>query len=143
LTIAFAIAISAFNALTLSPALSALFLRGEEDRPKQLDFLHIRPVSRLFAAFIHSTDAQISWLAGAYAKSIHMALRLRYLLLVVFFAGLGATWWVYQHVPTGFIPQEDQGYLMVIVQAPPGSSQTYTTSLAARAEAILAQNSDI
>jgi HAE1 family hydrophobic/amphiphilic exporter-1 len=72
-----------------------------------------------------------------------MALRLRYLLLVVFFAGLGATWWVYQHVPTGFIPQEDQGYLMVIVQAPPGSSQTYTTSLAARAEAILAQNSDI
>ncbi len=143
LTIAFAITISAFNALTLSPALSAMFLRGEEDRPKQLDFLHIRPVSRAFAAFIHGADAAIGWLAGAYAKSIHVALRLRYLLLVVFFAGLGATVWVYQHVPTGFIPQEDQSFLMVIVQAPPGSSLAYTTALADRAEAIIAQNPDI
>ena len=61
LTIAFSIAISAFNALTLSPALSALFLRGEEARPRQLDFLHIRPVSRAFAAFIHGADAFIAW----------------------------------------------------------------------------------
>jgi HAE1 family hydrophobic/amphiphilic exporter-1 len=143
LTIAFAIAISAFNALTLSPALSAIFLRGEEDRPHQLDFLHIRPVSRLFAAFIHTTDKQISWLSGSYAKSIHVALRLRYVLLVVFFAGLGATVWTYQHVPTGFIPQEDQSFLMVIVQAPPGSSLAYTTALADRAEAIIGQNPDI
>jgi len=143
LTIAFAIAISAFNALTLSPALSAMFLRGEEDRPKQLDFLHIRPVSRAFAGFIHGADAAVSWLGRTYAKSIHVALRLRYLLLLVFFAGLGATAWIYQHVPTGFIPQEDQGYLMVIVQAPPGSSLTYTSNLAARAEGIIAQNSDV
>jgi HAE1 family hydrophobic/amphiphilic exporter-1 len=143
LTIAFAIAISAFNALTLSPALSAMFLRGEEDRPKQLDFLHIRPVSRAFAAFIHSADAAISWLASSYAKSIHVALQLRYVLLVLFFAGLGATVWVYQRVPTGFIPQEDQGYMMVIVQAPPGSSLAYTTALADRAEAIMASNPDI
>ena len=111
LTIAFSIAISAFNALTLSPALSAMFLRGEEERPHQLDFLHIRPVSRAFAAFIHGADAAITWLASTYAKSIHVALRLRYLLLLVFFAGLGATVWMYQHVPTGFIPQEDQGYV--------------------------------
>ncbi|MGA3010729.1 MAG: efflux RND transporter permease subunit [Terracidiphilus sp.] len=143
LTIAFAIAISAFNALTLSPALSAMFLRGEEDRPHQLDFLHIRPVSQLFARFIHSTDKQISWLSSAYAKSIHVALRLRYVLLVVFFAGMGATVWTYQHVPTGFIPQEDQSFLMVIVQAPPGSSLAYTTALSDRAEAIIAQNPDI
>ena len=143
LTIAFAIAISAFNALTLSPALSAMFLRGEEDRPHQLDFLHIRPVSQLFARFVHSTDKQISWLSSSYAKSIHVALRLRYVLLVLFFAGLGATVWTYQHVPTGFIPQEDQSFLMVIVQAPPGSSLAYTTALSDRAEAIIAQNSDI
>jgi hydrophobic/amphiphilic exporter-1 (mainly G- bacteria), HAE1 family len=143
LTIAFAIAISAFNALTLSPALSALFLRGEEDRPKQLDFLHIRPVSRAFAAFVHGADASVSWLARTYAKSIHVALQLRYLLLLVFFAGLGATVWVYQHVPTGFIPQEDQGYLIAIVQAPPGSSLAYTTALADRADAIIASNPDV
>ncbi|MGD0095230.1 MAG: efflux RND transporter permease subunit [Terracidiphilus sp.] len=143
LTIAFAIAISAFNALTLSPALSAMFLRGEEDRPKQLDFLHIDAVSRLFARFIHSTDKQISWLSSTYSNAIHGALKLRYALLVLFFVGLGATVWTYQRVPTGFIPQEDQSFLMVIVQAPPGSSLAYTGALADRAQAIIAQNPDI
>ena len=143
LTIAFAIAISAFNALTLSPALSAMFLRGEEERPRQMDFLHIRPVSRAFSAFIHGADAGVSWLARTYAKSIHVALKLRYLLLLVFFAGLGATVWTYQHVPTGFIPQEDQSFLMVIVQAPPGSSLAYTSALADRAQAIIYSNPDI
>ena len=143
LTIAFSIAISAFNALTLSPALSAMFLRGEEQRPHQLDFLHIRPISRAFAAFIHGADAAITWLASSYAKSIHVALQMRYLLLLVFFAGLGATVWMYQRVPTGFLPQEDQGTMMVILQAPPGSSLTYTTSLAERAEHIILQHPDI
>jgi HAE1 family hydrophobic/amphiphilic exporter-1 len=140
LTIAFSIAISAFNALTLSPALSALFLRGEEARPRQLDFLHIRLVSRAFAAFIHGTDAFISWLASAYARIIHVALQLRYILLLVFFAGLAATVWIYRVVPTAFIPQEDQGYFMVIVQAPPGSSLAYTTALSDEGAAIIAQN---
>jgi len=143
LTIAFSIAISAFNALTLSPALSALFLRGEEARPRQLDFLHIRPISRAFAAFIHGADGFISWTASTYARIIHVALRLRYLLLLVFLAGLGATVWIYNRVPTGFIPQEDQGYFMVIVQAPPGSSLAYTKNLAEAGEAILAQDPDI
>jgi HAE1 family hydrophobic/amphiphilic exporter-1 len=143
LTIAFSIAISAFNALTLSPALSAMFLRGEEDRPHQLDFLRIAPVSRLFARFIHSADRQISWLASTYARSIHAALQLRNVLLVLFFAGLGATVWMYRHVPTGFIPQEDRGFLYVVVQAPPGSSLAYTTALSDRAEAIIGQNPDI
>ncbi|MDR3728095.1 MAG: multidrug efflux RND transporter permease subunit [Terracidiphilus sp.] len=143
LTIAFAIAISAFNALTLSPALSAMFLRGESERPHQLDFLHIRPVSRAFAAFIHGADETITWTASTYAKSIHVVLQLRYLVLLIFFAGLGATVWVYQHVPTGFIPQEDQGYLMVIIQAPPGSSLAYTTSLAERGQSILFQEPDV
>ena len=143
LTIAFSIAISAFNALTLSPALSALFLRGEEVRPHQLDFLHIRPVSRAFAAFIHGADASIGWLGKSYAKAIHGALRIRYILLVVFIAGLGATVWLYKHVPTGFIPQEDQGFLIGIVQAPPGSSLAYTSALSDRAAAIIGSNPDI
>ncbi len=143
LTIAFSIAISAFNALTLSPALSALVLRGEEARPRQLDFLHIRFVSRAFAAFIHGADAFITWMASTYARIIHVALQLRYVLLLVFFVGLGATVWIYGVVPTGFIPQEDEGYFMVVVQAPPGSSLAYTTALADRGAAIIAQNPDV
>ncbi len=143
LTIAFSIAISAFNALTLSPALSALFLRGEEARPHQLDFLHIGFVSRAFAGFIHGADAFITWLGSTYARVVHVALRLRYVLLLVFFAGLGVTVWMYRTVPTGFIPQEDQGYFMVIVQAPPGSSIAYTTNLANRGAAIISQEPQI
>ena len=143
LTIAFSIAISAFNALTLSPALSALFLRGEEERPRQLDFLHIRPVSRAFAAFVHGADATISWMSRTYARVIHVALQFRFVLLLLFFVGLGATVWTYLHVPTGFIPQEDQGFLFVIVQAPPGASLEYTGALADKASAIIGQDPDI
>ena len=143
LTIAFAIAISAFNALTLSPALSALFLRGEDARPLQMDFLHIRLVSRVFAACIHSADRSIDWITGAYARTVHLAMRLRYVLLVLFIAGLSATVWIYGHVPTAFIPQEDQSMFLVILQAPPGSSLSYTTNLAATASGICATNPDV
>jgi HAE1 family hydrophobic/amphiphilic exporter-1 len=143
LTIAFAIAISAFNALTLSPALSAMFLRGEEERPHQLDFLHIEFLSKAFAAFIHGADASIGWLAGTYAKAIHLALRLRYLILLLFIGGLAYAGWMYQHVPTGFIPQEDQGYLIGLVIAPPGASLSYTTAISDKAQAVIATNPDV
>lgn len=143
LTIAFSIAISAFNALTLSPALSALFLRGEEERPHQLDFLHIRFISRAFTAFVHGVDGLIGWMGRTYGKIIHLALRLRYLILLIFIGGLAATVWMYQHVPTGFIPQEDQGYLIGVVQAPPGASLAYTTAVADKAQAIIATNKDV
>ncbi len=143
LTIAFSIAISAFNALTLSPALSALFLRGEEERPHQLDFLRIRPLSRAFAGFIHGADRSVNWMASTYARMIHLVLKVRYVLLALFFVGLAGTVWMYRHVPGGFIPQEDQEYLMVIVQAPPGSSLQYTSNLAQMAEMIIGQDQDI
>jgi hydrophobic/amphiphilic exporter-1 (mainly G- bacteria), HAE1 family len=143
LTIAFAIAISAFNALTLSPALSALFLRGEEERPRQLDFLHISVLSSAFASFVHGADAAIGWLGSTYAKAIHFTLRLRYVVLLLFFAGLGAAGWMYNHVPTGFIPQEDQGYLIGLVIAPPGASLSYTTAIADKAQAVIATNTDV
>jgi HAE1 family hydrophobic/amphiphilic exporter-1 len=143
LTIAFAIAISAFNALTLSPALAALFLRGEEAKYQQLDFLHIPALSRGYSSVAHGIDDSINWIARSYARLIHVALKLRYVLLIVFFAGLGATGWMYLHVPTGFIPQEDQGILYVIIQAPPGASLSDTTSISDRAQAVLSTDPDI
>jgi HAE1 family hydrophobic/amphiphilic exporter-1 len=143
LTIAFAIAISAFNALTLSPALAALFLRGEEAKYHQLDFLHVPFLANGYSKLAHGIDDFIGWISRTYAKLIHVALKLRYLLLVIFFAGLAATAYMYTHVPTGFIPQEDQGYLMVIVQGPPGGSLADTTAISDRAQQVLAQSSDI
>ena len=143
LTIAFAIAISAFNALTLSPALAALFLRGEEEKYKMLDWTRIKPIAKGYSAFAHGVEAVIEWMGRTYAKVIHITLRLRYLLLLVFFAGLAATAYMYQHVPTGFIPQEDQNYLICLVQAPPGASLNYTTEFSHRGEELILKDPDV
>ncbi|MGC1296982.1 MAG: efflux RND transporter permease subunit [Alloacidobacterium sp.] len=143
LTIAFAIAISAFNALTLSPALAALFLRGEEEKYKMLDWTRIKPLSRAYAAFARGIEGAIAWMGRTYARIIHVALRLRYVLLLVFFAGLAATAYVYIHVPTGFIPQEDQNYLICVLQTPPGASLNYTTQVAERGEKIILEDPDV
>jgi len=63
--------------------------------------------------------------------------------VVVFLLGLTATYFVYQKVPTSFVPQEDQGYFFVIVQAPPGASLQYTTKVMDRAAAIVSANHDV
>jgi HAE1 family hydrophobic/amphiphilic exporter-1 len=127
LTIAFSIAISAFNALTLSPALAALLLRKEEEKH----------------GLLHAIDRAIKWTSSRYARAIHGVLRVRYLMLVLFFAGLAATVLVYQRVPTAFVPAEDQGFLIVQVQAPQGASLPYTSAILEKAEAVLNRNPDI
>ncbi|MHB8301450.1 MAG: efflux RND transporter permease subunit [Acidobacteriaceae bacterium] len=121
LTIAFSIAISAFNALTLSPALAAILLRKE-----------VRHGGPLAVA-----ERGIKAMSTGYARSIHVVLRLRYLMIVLFVAGLAATVYMYRTVPTAFVPQEDQGYMILQVQAPPGASLSYTGNLADQAQVIL------
>ena len=131
LTIAFAIAISAFNALTLSPALAALLLRPEGHRGGVLGLV-LNPI-----------DSGIKALNRGYARMIHQVLRFRYVMVLLFVGGLAATVYMYTHVPTAFVPQEDQGYLILLVQAPPGSSLSYTTAIADKAQAVLGQDKDI
>ncbi|AEU38260.1 efflux RND transporter permease subunit [Granulicella mallensis] len=143
LTIAFAIAISAFNALTLSPALAALFLRGEEDKYKLLDWTHIEFLKRAYRGFVHLVDNSLTTLSSAYGRAIHFILRIRWVMMLLFVAGLAATGYMYQHVPTAFVPGEDQGYFILQVLAPQGASLSYTTHLADQAQAILAQDKDI
>ena len=128
LTIAFSIGISAFNSLTFTPSLSALLLRPETGRKN----FFFRGVEHL----IHRTTA---W----YVFSAKKALRLRYLVLAVFFAGLAATYVVYKTVPTGFVPDEDQGWFMITVQAPQGASVEYTTNSIREVEAIISREKDI
>ena len=55
----------------------------------------------------------------------------------MFVALLGATYWVYTRVPTGFVPDEDQGYVIVLIQAPPGASLDYTMNIVKQAEQIM------
>jgi len=67
----------------------------------------------------------------------------RYAVVVLFLAALAATAYMYIHVPTGFVPQEDQNYFIVVVQAPPGASLSYTTNIAKQAEQILRADPDV
>ena len=63
-------------------------------------------------------------------------------MVVLFFAGLGGTYLVLQHVPKGFVPDEDQGYFMVIIQAPSGASLQYTKAIGKQVSDILADVSE-
>ena len=128
LTIAFSIAISAFNALTLSPALAALLLRQREG--------HINPFFAGINRLIRSGTA-------AYVAVLHKLTQWKLAVIAVFVIGLGATLLVYKNVPSSFIPQEDNGYFFVLVQAPPGTSLEYTTKVMDRASAIISKNPDV
>jgi len=131
LTIAFSIAISAFNALTLSPALAAILLRPEV-KHTGLMALILNPVERL----IEGTIRLYAWLAN-------LLIRWRYAVVVLFLAALGGTVYMYSHVPTAFVPAEDQSYFLIIVQTPPGASLSYTTEFAARGADLVRQDPDV
>jgi HAE1 family hydrophobic/amphiphilic exporter-1 len=127
LTIAFAVAISAFNALTLTPALSALLLRHREGAELGK------------GAFFGIVERIIHRGTDLYVRIVHGLLRLRWAMVVVFIGLLGATYFVYTRLPQSFLPEEDAGYFITIVQAPAGSSLQYTAEVAKQAEAILAK----
>jgi HAE1 family hydrophobic/amphiphilic exporter-1 len=127
LTIAFAIAISAFNALTLSPALAALILRGESEKKGLFKIL----------------DRSINATTQFYGRATHHVLRFRWVFLILFFLGLGGAVYLYRTVPTAFLPSEDQNYLLCIVQTPSGASLGYTSEVAKRATDLIQQDSDV
>src|SRR6267142_4396398 len=128
LTIAFAVAISAFNALTLTPALSALLLR-HEDLGK----------GRFFGA----VESVIHGGTNLYVRTVRGLMRVRWVMVVVFIALLGATYFVYTRLPQSFFPEEDAGYLMTIAQAPAGASLQYTANVMKEAEAILTKTPEV
>src|SRR4029077_14134817 len=80
---------------------------------------------------------------NGYRASLGRILRWRVPMVILFFCGLGLTWVVYQRVPKGFIPEDDQGYFIVAVQAPDGASLGYTTGIITQVEAALSQEPDI
>ena len=143
LTIAFSIAISLFNALTLSPALAALCCAREEHKYALFDWTRIGWLSRGYEKFARGVDRAIHGLGTAYGKVISKVLIYRYAVVVLFLGALAATAYMYIHVPTGFVPQEDQNYFIVVVQAPPGASLSYTTNIAKQAEQILRADPDV
>ena len=95
-------------------------------------------------ALFSGADATIGWLDGPTRKVRSTACcGCAISLLLVFVAGLAATVLLYQRVPTGFLPSEDQNYLLCIVQTPQGASLSYTSDVAGRATQLIRQDKDV
>ncbi len=123
LTIAFSIAISAFNALTLAPALAAIFLAGSHGQKWWI---------------LRKFDEGVAFTTRKYQGLLHALLEYKLAMAILFFAGLGLTYFVFTRVPTGFVPDEDQGYFIIVIQAPSGASLEYTKGIGKQVSAMLA-----
>ena len=126
-TIAISVILSAFNALTLSPALASLLLKPKKETRG--------PLGKFFGWFNkywdRSTDSFVRWSGDLIRKSAVVMV-----LLVV--AGVAA-WFFSSHLPTSFMPDEDQGYLYINMQLPNAASMERTSEAAKEVEAMLAK----
>lgn len=128
LTIAFAVVLSVFNAVTFTPALAALLLDKE---------------SSSHGRFFSGVNRVIDGGTRFYERTVRKALGWRWAIVLIFGLGLFATWYLFQRVPPSFVPNEDEGYFITILQAPPGSSLQHTGEIARQAEKILLAQPEI
>ena len=122
LTVAISVGISAFNSLTLSPALSAAFLRHRG-----------APQFFLFRWF----NGGFNWLADAYARSVHGFVRWRFALLGLFALAIGATYLLSQRIQSTFLPVEDEGYFFALIQLPDGAALSRTEAVSKQVQRII------
>jgi HAE1 family hydrophobic/amphiphilic exporter-1 len=130
-TLAIAILISALNALTLSPALCALFLKNKDhDTGTRKGFA--RRFGEAFNAGFRSTT-------NRYAEAVHFLIRRKWVALL----GLGivilATVWMMKRTPSGFIPTEDQSFVLLSLNLPPGASLDRTEAVTRKVDSLLSQ----
>ena len=128
ITIAFAVALSVFNAITLTPALSALLLERESHQK-----------GRFFTWF----EKVITSGTNVYVGGLRRGIRWRWAIVAMFVVSLGLTWWIYRVVPQAFVPEGDPGYFIVQVQAPAGASLEYTAAVARQAEKVILGDPDV
>ncbi|MFH1952177.1 MAG: multidrug efflux RND transporter permease subunit [Pseudomonadota bacterium] len=121
LTIAISVGISAINAMTLTPALCALLLRPEAKH----------------GWFFRKFNQGFGWCTKVYVRWIKGLIKLWVIVALVFIGLMGVTYYMFQVVPTGFIPDEDQGYFFVLIKGPEGSSLDRTQKVAQQVEKIL------
>ena len=128
LTIAAAITISLFQALTLAPVMSARLLTGETES----QFI-----------FFRWFNAGLKRFRNWYASELPRLFRYRWFVIGAFGLALLATLLMFVRTPTSFIPSEDQGYFIVLVQAPEGTSLSGETAISKRAEDIIRQQPQV
>ena len=172
-TIIFAIAISTFNALTFSPMLSALLLARDGGEPGRRTYAISglvlggiygalmsagggrNPVVVVLFAGIGTalgwfTPPIFRWFNGAYARAergyaggLNWVLSHRRLVMAGLAGGIALTAVAFNAIPSGFVPVEDQGYAIGIVQAPDGTSDQSTSALNKKVAAILREEPSI
>ncbi|MGB6231270.1 MAG: efflux RND transporter permease subunit [Litorimonas sp.] len=112
LTVAAAVALSSFVALTLTPALASKLLKRAE-KPNRLQ---------------RGLDGLFRRLRAAYARALGLVLRAPMLGLLLIAAGAAGSWWSFSQLPRAFAPPEDRGAFFVIVNGPEGASYDYMTA---------------
>jgi hydrophobe/amphiphile efflux-1 (HAE1) family protein/NodT family efflux transporter outer membrane factor (OMF) lipoprotein len=132
LTIAISTVISAFNSLTLSPALCAVLLKDHR-APK--DWLW-RVMEKAFGWFFHPFNRVFAWTGNKYSTGVAGVLRKSAIALMVYGGLVLLTGWSFNKVPTGFVPTQDKQYLIAFAQLPDGSSLD-------RTETVIRRMSDI
>ena len=127
-TIAAATVISCFNSFTLSPALAALLLKPHHEHKGEPGL-----IGRFFERF----NRAFEWLGNHYAALAGRMTATPLLWLGVYAGLIALTVFLFLRLPTGFIPEQDKGYVIVSYQLPPGASLERTDAVMKRAEAII------
>jgi multidrug efflux pump len=136
LTITISTVISAFNSLTLSPALCALLLKSHDSKPDRLTrFLNSVFGRWLFAPFNRIFDRG----AKNYQKLVQKLIRMSIIVIVAYVALLGGTIKLFDAVPGGFIPAQDKQYLVAIAQLPDAASLDRTQAVVMEMEKMALQ----
>jgi multidrug efflux pump len=138
-TIAVSTLLSAFNSLTLTPALCPLLLK-DHHAPKALPD---RAIDLVLGWFFRLFNKGFDFTTSGYAWAVRRSLRLAALVLLVYLGLLVATGMAFTAVPPGFIPDQDQGYLIVNIQLPDGASLERTEAVAARVTEIALQTGGV
>ncbi|CAG2147303.1 multidrug efflux RND transporter permease subunit OqxB27 [Cupriavidus yeoncheonensis] len=132
LTISISTIISAFNSLTLSPALSALLLRGH-DAPK--DWL-TRGMDKVFGGFFARFNRFFGRSSDSYGRGVKGVIRRKGSVFGVYAVMLLATWGIFQMVPKGFVPAQDKQYLVSFAKLPDGATLDRTEDVIRRMSEI-------
>ena len=124
-TIAISTVLSTFTSLTLSPAMCKLLLLPDDAEKGWFGKAVDKTIGWFFRGFNKLFDAT----ERLYGATICKLVRVSWLVLLVFAGLIGLTAWRFQATPTGFIPPQDQGYLIISLQLPPGSSLSRTDAV--------------
>jgi hydrophobe/amphiphile efflux-1 (HAE1) family protein len=132
LTIAISTVISAFNSLTLSPALAAVLLKPHGARPD----LFARWMEQILGRFFRRFNKAFAAAGNGYSKALTLTIRRSGIALIIYAGLIGLTWIGFNAVPGGFIPSQDKQYLIAVAQLPPAATIDRTEAVVRRMSEI-------